>query len=182
MLSELQIYNLVLGATNDAPIDSLQDNPIVTSRIGPLLEKNRLETLSGGYAVNTDVKTLNVTIDGEVPVPDGILAVRFPRCFDYLTVRNRKVWNRNTQENYASEIKVLATLDVGLEELDFTTQMIITNLTCRDWRMQNTGQYDGKAAFYDQEARKGKQKAENRDSHNSTLATGWGRMVSVYGG
>ena len=99
-----------------------------------------------------------------------------------MTVRNGYVWDTQTMTNYAQPIEALVTRDIPFEQLDELTQLWIVNLTCRDYRMRATGEYDGKAGFYDREATNLKMRAQNKDSLNNINMTAWGRTISVYGG
>lgn len=182
MFTELQAYNLILAATGDAPIDSLGNNSYATAIIQPLFEANRRLVLAFGFASNVDKQTLAVDVSARVSVPSDCLRLRFPCGKDSLTVRNGYVWDAQTMSHYADAIDVLITRDLPFEQLDELTQLWIVNLTCRDYRMRATGEYDGKAAFYDREATAFKMRAQNKDSLNNVSMTAWGRTVSVYGG
>jgi hypothetical protein len=182
VFTTLQAYNLVLAATGDAPIDSLANNSYATATIDPFFSANRKLVLSMGFASNVDKQTLAVSIDNKVAVPADCLRLRFPTGNDNLTVRNGYVWDNQTMTNYAQPIEVLVTRDVPFDQLDELTQLWIVNLTCRDHRMRATGEYDGKAAFYDREATALKMRAQNKDSYNNINMTAWGRTISVYGG
>lgn len=182
MFTKLQAYNLILASTGDAPIDSIANNPYVVALIDPFFEANRRLVLAHGMASNVDRQTLQPDINSNVAVPSDCLRIRFPSGNDHLVVRNGNVWDSSTQTNYASAIEVLVTRDLAFETLDELTQLWIVNLTARDYRMRATGEYDGKAAFYEREATNCKQRAQNKDSYNSVNMNGWGRAVSVYGG
>lgn len=181
-MTELQAYNLILAATGDAPIDSIASNPYTAQTITPFFEANRKLVLSFGMASNVDTQTLVPDINDEIEVPSDCLRIRFAQGLDNLVVRNGFVWDNSQMENYAENVEVLITRDIDFEQLDELTQQWIVNLTCRDFRMRATGEFDGKAAFYEREANACKMRAQNKDSYNNVNMTAWGRTISVYGG
>lgn len=176
----LEAYNIILAANGDAPISAIAGNEWIVGLISPFLEKNRRMVLSMGLGSNVDTQALAVNEDDTIVVPTSVLKLRFPQGFDYLTIRNGLVYNRNTQTNHAEAITVLATFDFPFDQLDDMTQDWIVNLTARDFRLRQSGEYDSKCAFYDEQAKSCKMRSLNSNPQNSINLSGWGSTVNAY--
>ena len=176
---KLDSVNQVLAYVGEEPISDLTTPDYVVRLINAQYDIVKQSVLLLGHGFNSNIQTLAVDGNNEVPVPTGVLGLRFRAEKDYLTVKNGKVFNGrdNVYHNQAEE--VLAYQDITFERIPEEFAHWITWEVASRFRVRLNG-VDQTTLWLQGEARKAKQIALNSESSKASDVNGWGVIVAAH--
>ncbi|MGH7130334.1 MAG: hypothetical protein ACREJO_00095 [Phycisphaerales bacterium] len=177
-MNRLDAKNQILAYCGEEPINDETSADYVNNKINVSFEPTRKEMLSHGFSFNTDEVTLSPDVNGQITVPGGTMKIRFPHGYDFLTVREGKVWDNSRQQYWSSSVRCLITQDIEFEKLpDVFAHWVMVETALKVYHSLN-----GVAnPLILDDRRRAKARALNSEPSNIDNVSGWGRIVAAYG-
>lgn len=93
-MEKLDAVKRVLRAVGSPPVAQLDSGDRAAGRADEILDNIKDDNLLVGYHFNTDIITLSVNVDGRVPLPEGLLEIKFedPRISYRLLEKDGKLY------------------------------------------------------------------------------------------